>query len=100
MEALQMRKWNPHSALREIGISRASKHRDEAQLARLGKREVLTVSEQYPLRTAKKKTLSDFAFWTEIAQLRVYGRAWFQYLNFDYLGSRIDVGIVLLVPQF
>ncbi|KAF3398973.1 Choline transport protein [Talaromyces pinophilus] len=42
MEALQMRKWNPHSASREIGISRASKHRDEAQLARLGKREVLS----------------------------------------------------------
>lgn len=43
-----MRRWNPHSTSREIGTSRASKHRDETQLARLGKREILTVSEQYP----------------------------------------------------
>lgn len=44
MEALQMNKWDHRSASREIGISRASNKRDEAQLARLGKREVLTVS--------------------------------------------------------
>lgn len=56
MEALQMRKWNSHSASREIGASRASKHRDETQLARLGKREVLTVSEQYFLTKPKKDT--------------------------------------------
>ena len=51
-----MRKWNSHSASREIGASRASKHRDETQLARLGKREVLTVSEQYFLTKPKKDT--------------------------------------------
>ncbi|EED16412.1 amino acid transporter, putative [Talaromyces stipitatus ATCC 10500] len=42
MEALKMNNWNHHSASREIGMSRSAKRQDEAQLARLGKREVLT----------------------------------------------------------
>jgi hypothetical protein len=54
MEALQMKKWNHHSASREIGVSQTSKQRDEVQLARLGKREVLKVGRQYSLILQKE----------------------------------------------
>jgi hypothetical protein len=57
MEALQMKKWNYHSASREIGASQTSKQRDEAQLARLGKREVLKVSPTIFVHTAKRSHL-------------------------------------------
>ena len=56
MEALQMRKWNHQPASRDVGVSKLSRHRDETQLARLGKREVLTVSNGYlHLHTTEKE---------------------------------------------